>query len=177
MGMPHGSRTGKFTSIEHQIRAKSRKEDRITFALGFALSVGSSCFFAYAYENSGDFQRAALAFPRIALGSGTGYPAAPVQKVAVIPEVTSTGSLARSQAGTLGSETVTPKNPAPEAGLTAYTIRRAFHGFATLDGPSGTIDVIPGVEVPGAGRVVAIRQINGQWVVETSEGTILANAG
>jgi hypothetical protein len=56
--------------------------------------------------------------------------------------------------------------------LPEYAIRKAFVGFAVVEGPSGTQDVVPGVELPGAGRVVAIKQVGSVWIVETTEGII-----
>jgi hypothetical protein len=55
--------------------------------------------------------------------------------------------------------------PAP-----AWFVLHAEQGVAVIAGKGGTIDVTPGFVVPDLGRVAAIRQQGGHWVVVTDKG-------
>jgi hypothetical protein len=55
--------------------------------------------------------------------------------------------------------------PAPE-----WFVLHAEKGVAVIAGKSGTIDVTPGFMVPDLGRVAAIRQQGGHWVVVMDKG-------
>ena len=46
----------------------------------------------------------------------------------------------------------------------------AEQGVAVIAGKGGTVDVTPGFVVPDLGRVAAIRQQGGHWVVVTDKG-------
>jgi len=59
------------------------------------------------------------------------------------------------------------------AKTSGYKIRKAFPGYAVIDGPDGQIQVLPEMEIPGVGRVLAIRQFGAEWVVETTGGLIV----
>jgi hypothetical protein len=67
------------------------------------------------------------------------------------------------------------KLAAPGRGLNARSGRRWFvlhaeKGVAVIAGKGGAIDVTPGFTVPDLGRVAAIRQEGGRWVVVTDKG-------
>jgi hypothetical protein len=54
-----------------------------------------------------------------------------------------------------------------------YVLRQVYDGIALLEGRRGMIEVEPGVNLPGAGRVEEIRRQDGRWVVVTTKGLIL----
>jgi hypothetical protein len=51
-----------------------------------------------------------------------------------------------------------------------WRVLHAANGAAVISGKGGAIDVIPGSKVPDLGRVSAIRQERGRWVVVTDNG-------
>jgi hypothetical protein len=51
-----------------------------------------------------------------------------------------------------------------------WFVLHAEQGVAVISGKGGTIDVTPGFVVPELGRVAAIRQEGGRWVVVTDKG-------
>src|SRR5262245_22343619 len=54
-----------------------------------------------------------------------------------------------------------------------YVLRRVFDGVALVEGRRGIIEVAPGFNLPGAGRVEEIRRQDGRWVVVTNKGLIV----
>jgi hypothetical protein len=62
------------------------------------------------------------------------------------------------------------------APLRGYVLREVFRdGGALVEGREGVIEVFPGVELPGAGRVSGLERRDGRWVVVTSSGVIEAH--
>ena len=54
-----------------------------------------------------------------------------------------------------------------------WVLRQVFDGFALIEGLNGRLfEVGPGSNIPGVGRVEAIRRVEGQWVVLTPKGVI-----
>ena len=54
-------------------------------------------------------------------------------------------------------------------------LRDIFNGGAMIQSPrNGILGVVPGDNVPGLGRIDAIRRQDGHWVVVTSRGLIVA---
>jgi hypothetical protein len=51
-----------------------------------------------------------------------------------------------------------------------WRVLRAENGAAVISGRRGAIDVTPGSKVPDLGRIAAIRQERGRWVVVTENG-------
>jgi hypothetical protein len=59
--------------------------------------------------------------------------------------------------------------------LEGWVLRDIFNGGAMLQSPrNGILEVIPGENVPGLGRIDSIRRQDGRWVVVTSRGLIVA---
>jgi hypothetical protein len=59
--------------------------------------------------------------------------------------------------------------------LDGWVLRDIFNGGALIQSPrNGVLEVIPGDNVPGLGRIDAIRRQDGHWVVVTSRGLIVA---
>jgi len=73
---------------------------------------------------------------------------------------------------------VTPGEMAPPTPkiVTGYRVRDVYHGAALVEYDGGMIGVEPGEVVPGVGRVTAIRERAGRWVVVTEKGEILGDA-
>jgi len=65
--------------------------------------------------------------------------------------------------------------PAPKV-VSGYRVRDVYHGAALIESDRGMIGVEPGEIVPGVGRVMAIQERAGRWVVVTERGEILGNA-
>src|SRR5215213_2618918 len=55
-----------------------------------------------------------------------------------------------------------------------WFVREVVDGIAVLEGPSGLIEVSTGDNVPGMGRVEAISERDGFWVIATNKGAITA---
>ena len=53
-------------------------------------------------------------------------------------------------------------------------LRDVGYGGALIEGRQGLFEVYAGDHVPGLGRIDAIRKQDGQWVVVTSKGLIVA---
>jgi hypothetical protein len=54
-----------------------------------------------------------------------------------------------------------------------WVVLHAEKGVAVIAGKGGAIDVTPGFTVPDLGRVAAIRQEGGRWVVVTDKGMMI----
>ena len=71
---------------------------------------------------------------------------------------------------------VQPATPAPRQGAQSkprWFVRHAEKGVAVIAGRGGAIDVTPGLVVPNLGRVAAIRQEGGRWVVVMDKGVTI----
>jgi len=160
-------------SLEWQIRKRALLGDRIVFCLGFALAVSSASFLVYAVKASEQLPPITLRLPKFAPNYTVDQASLAPQRSMNAEDPETTGALPPSTRATNSGGTHDASAQQDSVtGLHAYTIRRAFQGFATLDGPDGSRDVVPGVEVPGAGTVLSVSRVAGQWVVETSEGFI-----
>lgn len=60
--------------------------------------------------------------------------------------------------------------------VSGYRVRDVYHGAALIEYGGGMIGVEPGEVVPGVGRVIAIKERAGRWVVVTESGEILGSA-
>jgi len=60
-----------------------------------------------------------------------------------------------------------------QSALSGWSVRDVYRNAALIQGSRfGTIEVSPGDNIPGLGRVHSIRQQDGRWVVITSRGVI-----
>ncbi|MGJ0502341.1 MAG: hypothetical protein ACR65X_01085 [Methylocystis sp.] len=64
--------------------------------------------------------------------------------------------------------------PAPKV-VSGYRVRDVYRGAALIESERGMIGVEPGEFVPGVGRVIAIQERAGRWVVVTESGEIVGN--
>ena len=68
-----------------------------------------------------------------------------------------------------------PRRPYGAPILEGWVLRDVFNGGAMIQSPrNGILEVIPGDNVPGLGRIDGIRRQDGHWVVVTSRGLIVA---
>jgi hypothetical protein len=79
--------------------------------------------------------------------------------------------------GTKDTTGTVPAAPLPKVGarapLAGYSVRDVYRNAALIQGTKiGLMEVSPGDNVPGLGRIHSIRQQDGQWVVFTSRGII-----
>lgn len=84
---------------------------------------------------------------------------------------------AAEQTGAVPSATLAPGPGRPPGApiLDGWVLRDLFNGGALIQSPrNGVLEVIPGDNVPGLGRIDAIRRQDGRWVVVTSRGLIVA---
>lgn len=56
--------------------------------------------------------------------------------------------------------------------LRGYVLRDVFRGGALVESRYGLMEVFPGVQLPGAGRVRSVEKRDGRWVVVTTAGLI-----
>jgi hypothetical protein len=67
-----------------------------------------------------------------------------------------------------------PPQPLQPPMVNGWVVRRVFDGVAMLDGPDRTIEVEPGDNIRGVGRVEDIQRQGNRWVVLTSRGMIVS---
>lgn len=91
---------------------------------------------------------------------------------------------AQTPVSTIPKNAALPKPPEPEraperaaeaAPLRNYVLREVFRGGAVVEGRQGMIEVFPGANLPGAGRVRSVERRDGKWVVITTAGVIDAD--
>jgi len=57
--------------------------------------------------------------------------------------------------------------------ISGWSVQDGWEGGAVIAGPSGTVRVTAGIEVPGLGRIKSVRQRADRWTVTTSRGVIV----
>jgi hypothetical protein len=55
-----------------------------------------------------------------------------------------------------------------------WTVRRVYGGVAYIEGPDRIVEVEPGDNIRGVGRVEDIRRQGNRWVVVTNRGLIFS---
>jgi hypothetical protein len=103
-------------------------------------------------------------------------PAAPVAAAAPAPQ-----PAPKEVTGSIAPPAAAPVNPAtPKIEVARlptvedWLLRDIGHGGALIEGRQGIYEVYAGDQVPGLGRIDAIRRQDGRWVVVTSRGLIVA---
>lgn len=98
--------------------------------------------------------------------------ASPKEVTGSVPQIVASATPSAS------ASPVPPTPPKPEVGrlptVEGWTLTDVGYGSALIRGRSGTYEVFAGDYVPGIGRIDAIRRQDGQWVVVTSKGLIVA---
>lgn len=116
------------------------------------------------------------------LERGQAEPAAKLAKLAEAVDRIEhgTSAAARDVTGSIASTSPQPPatQPARAAGppvLDGWVVRRVANGAALIQGRfGGIVEVEPGDDLPGLGRIETIRRQDGRWVVLTSRGMIVA---
>ena len=54
-----------------------------------------------------------------------------------------------------------------------WVVRDVYQGVALIEGRRGTLEVVPGVSIPGAGVVRSIDRHGGGWTVTTTKGVVV----
>lgn len=70
------------------------------------------------------------------------------------------------------SQLVAGEGPGKPRLITNWVVRDVYDGAALLEGKHGTLEVVPGETIPGAGRVKSIERRGSGWIVITSEGIV-----
>jgi hypothetical protein len=88
-----------------------------------------------------------------------------------------TGNASGEATGAVPSASLAPGPAAADprrAILEGWVLRDLFNGGALIQSPrGGVLEVIPGDNVPGLGRIEGIRREGSRWVVMTSRGLIV----
>ncbi len=63
--------------------------------------------------------------------------------------------------------------PAGPGVVEGWVLRKAYRGAALVEGRYGIIEIEPGDNLPGVGRVEEIKRQDGRWVVVTPKGLIV----
>jgi hypothetical protein len=79
-----------------------------------------------------------------------------------------TGSIASKQA------VLAPKQQDKPPVVSGWVIREVYDGVAMIQSRYGVYEVVPGANLPGVGRVEAIRRQDGRWVAVTPKGLIVS---
>ena len=70
-----------------------------------------------------------------------------------------------------GKSTDEPGKAQPQI-LAAYVVRDVYEGVALIEGKRGSLEVVPGVSIPGAGVVKSIDRHGNGWTVTTTKGVL-----
>jgi hypothetical protein len=66
------------------------------------------------------------------------------------------------------------KRAAAPAIVDGWVLRDVYNGGAMIQGRGGIVEVFPGDNLPGLGRIESIKRQDGRWVVMTSRGLIVS---
>jgi hypothetical protein len=139
-------------------RTRQVRKERIAFGVGVVLAAGSAGFASYALEGRISFGPLPSVLPPLSS-------AAPV-------------NLALASHRTLDPDTTgsLPQDGNARSGVPGrgYVVRQVLPGAALVEGPDGMQAVSPGSVLPGAGRILSIKQSDQGWVVVTSETVIVS---
>jgi hypothetical protein len=115
------------------------------------------------------------------LERGQAEPAAKLAKLAEAVDRIEHGTSAPARDSTGSTAPVSPQSSATPSAhpsgppvLDGWVVRRVYNGAALIQGRFGLIEVEPGDDLPGLGRIETIRRQDGHWVVMTSRGMIVA---
>jgi hypothetical protein len=76
--------------------------------------------------------------------------------------------------GTVSPQTAGEAKPAAKPPIVeGWVIRKVYDGAALIEGRYGIVEVEPGMNLPGLGRIQDIKRQDGHWVVVTPKGLIL----
>ncbi|MFE1602408.1 hypothetical protein [Methylobacterium sp. ID0610] len=161
------------TAAEVLRRGRAAMLERTAFGLVVGLGVATTGFAAYTVVGGPPAMSVAPIVP--ATGGVMAWkrgvtPEGPAPQPDLDPLIT--GSLPDAAATAAGS----PGPAKPEPAGRGYSVKGVLGGVALLDGPGGLRQVVPGTDLPGAGRVLSILPSGSGWIIVTSE-TIIAARG
>ena len=88
------------------------------------------------------------------------------------PPVAKSASVKPAGAETPKTPTETADEAAKPQVLASYVVRDVYEGVALIEGRRGTMEVVPGVGIPGAGIVKSIDRKGNGWTVTTTKGLL-----
>jgi hypothetical protein len=152
--------------LEEVIRARDAAGDHMMSFVGVGLAVTSVAFAAYAIVNGAGFPGLPNVLPTLAGELPVNRSLASYTRRQGDPDPATTGALpARAEAAE-------GKPREARARGQAYVIYRVFGETALVEGLDGLHVVVPGSVLPGAGRVLSIERLGGDWAIVTSETVI-----
>jgi hypothetical protein len=152
--------------LEEVIRARDAAGDHMMSFAGVGLAVSSVAFAAYAIVNGASFPRLPNVLPAVADELPVNKSLASHSRPHGDPDPATTGALPARAAAADGKQ-----REARGRGQ-AYVIYRVFGETALVEGLDGLHVVVPGSVLPGAGRVLSIERLGGDWTIVTSETVI-----
>jgi len=99
-------------------------------------------------------------------------PEAPVKDAAKEPAKETVAKAETPAPAASKPQTATPAPSDKPQLLTNWVVRDVYRGIALVEGPHGSIEVVPGETIPGAGTVKSIEKRGGSWIVLTSRGLV-----
>jgi len=87
-----------------------------------------------------------------------------------------TGTVAESRVAMAAARpmAIESKQPSLTPIVDGWVVRDVYNGSAWIQGRAGIVQVIPGDNLPGLGRIEQVRRQDGRWVVVTSRGQIVS---
>jgi hypothetical protein len=76
--------------------------------------------------------------------------------------------------GSVTATNAVAKDASKPVVLEGWVLRDAYRGRALVENRQRVYEVVPGANLPGAGRIETITRQNGRWVVVTSKGLIVS---
>ena len=153
-------------------RARDASLERAAIATCLVLATVSGGWAAFSIAGSPNGYDVRQIVPPIANGFAWKKGVTPVRNAALDLDPVTTGSLPDRA----DPDGILPSDPTGQARPSSpgrpYVLRRVSGGSALVEGPNGLRQVVPGAVLPGAGRVISIRQTGAGWVVVTSETII-----
>jgi hypothetical protein len=106
-------------------------------------------------------------------GSSTGQLAAITDRVDRIEKRIGTLQEKEATGSVQGAPATNATSRRQRGGVSGWSVRDVYRNAALIQGSQfGMIEVSPGDNIPGLGRIHSIRQKDGRWVVVTSKGVI-----
>jgi hypothetical protein len=103
-----------------------------------------------------------------------------MDNIRAAPPLAPTTGMAKEAAGSIAAPAAAAPKSAPKVDLArlptlpGWTLRDVANGGALIESRLGVYEVFAGDQVPGLGRIDAVRRQDGHWVVVTGKGLIVA---
>ena len=152
-------------------RARDAAMERAAIGGCLFLAAVSGGWAAYGIAGSPNGYDVRQIVPPVANGFAWKKSVTPVRTAAADLDPLTTGSLPE-QPRVEANASSSSSGALPVTAAKSYVLRRVSGGTALVEGPSGLKQIVPGAVLPGAGRVISIRETGAGWVVVTSETII-----